>query len=182
MMGVKDADRDDGAVPPELGSYEDFIEGSGLNAQGFDSREGRVLQLSARRRRTIRITTTSSSSTINRGNLEDLGEPFMSSRTTSADQGNTLQLLYSHELFMSRAMFTIGEHGGPLARYARLRPAPPLRVLRPPPRIRHGEPVATRRLASEVRQAVACVVKLNEDSLTSRSATASALAIATSAA
>lgn len=100
MMGVKDAERVMMVQFHQSYSYEDFIEGFRPNAQGFDLEKGAFYSFCKRAQDDSDNDYFFIIDEINRGNLSKIfGELFMLIENDKRGPRNTLQLLYSHELF-----------------------------------------------------------------------------------
>ena len=100
MMGVKDAERVMMVQFHQSYSYEDFIEGFRPNAQGFDLEKGTVYSFCKKAQDDSDNDYFFIIDEINRGNLSKIfGELFMLIENDKRGPRNTLQLLYSHELF-----------------------------------------------------------------------------------
>ncbi|WP_058270958.1 AAA family ATPase [Olsenella massiliensis] len=100
MMGVKDAERVMMVQFHQSYSYEDFIEGFRPNAQGFDLEKGAFYNFCKRAQDDSDNDYFFIIDEINRGNLSKIfGELFMLIENDKRGPRNTLQLLYSHELF-----------------------------------------------------------------------------------
>ena len=100
MMGVKDADRVMMVQFHQSYSYEDFIEGFRPNAQGFDLEKGAFYSFCKKAQDDSDNDYFFIIDEINRGNLSKIfGELFMLIENDKRGPRNTLQLLYSHELF-----------------------------------------------------------------------------------
>jgi len=100
MMGVKDAERVMMVQFHQSYSYEDFIEGFRPNAQGFDLEKGTFYSFCKKAQDDSDNDYFFIIDEINRGNLSKIfGELFMLIENDKRGPRNTLQLLYSHELF-----------------------------------------------------------------------------------
>ena len=100
MMGVKDAERVMMVQFHQSYSYEDFIEGFRPNAQGFDLEKGTFYSFCKKAKDDSDNDYFFIIDEINRGNLSKIfGELFMLIENDKRGPRNTLQLLYSHELF-----------------------------------------------------------------------------------
>lgn len=100
MMGVKDAERVMMVQFHQSYSYEDFIEGFRPNAQGFDLEKGAFYNFCKNAMDDSDNDYFFIIDEINRGNLSKIfGELFMLIENDKRGPRNTLQLLYSHELF-----------------------------------------------------------------------------------
>ena len=100
MMGVKDAERVMMVQFHQSYSYEDFIEGFRPNAQGFDLEKGAFYSFCKKAQDDSDNDYFFIIDEINRGNLSKIfGELFMLIENDKRGPRNTLQLLYSHELF-----------------------------------------------------------------------------------
>ena len=100
MMGVKDAERVMMVQFHQSYSYEDFIEGFRPNAQGFDLEKGAFYNFCKKAQDDSDNDYFFIIDEINRGNLSKIfGELFMLIENDKRGPRNTLQLLYSHELF-----------------------------------------------------------------------------------
>ena len=100
MMGVKDAERVMMVQFHQSYSYEDFIEGFRPNAQGFDLEKGTFYSFCKKAQDDSDNDYFFIIDEINRGNLSKIfGELFMLIESDKRGPRNTLQLLYSHELF-----------------------------------------------------------------------------------
>ena len=100
MMGVKDAERVMMVQFHQSYSYEDFIEGFRPNAQGFDLEKGAFYNFCKNAKDDSDNGYFFIIDEINRGNLSKIfGELFMLIENDKRGPRNTLQLLYSHELF-----------------------------------------------------------------------------------
>ena len=100
MMGVKDAERVMMVQFHQSYSYEDFIEGFRPNAQGFVLEKGAFYSFCKKAQDDSDNDYFFIIDEINRGNLSKIfGELFMLIENDKRGPRNTLQLLYSHELF-----------------------------------------------------------------------------------
>lgn len=100
MMGAKDAERVMMVQFHQSYSYEDFIEGFRPNAQGFDLEKGAFYNFCKKAQDDSDNDYFFIIDEINRGNLSKIfGELFMLIENDKRGPRNTLQLLYSHELF-----------------------------------------------------------------------------------
>lgn len=100
MMGAKDADRVMMVQFHQSYSYEDFIEGFRPNAQGFDLEKGAFYNFCKKAQDDSDNDYFFIIDEVNRGNLSKIfGELFMLIENDKRGPRNTLQLLYSHELF-----------------------------------------------------------------------------------
>ena len=100
MMGVKDAERVMMVQFHQSYSYEDFIEGFRPNAHGFDLEKGTFYSFCKKAQDDSDNDYFFIIDEINRGNLSKIfGELFMLIENDKRGPRNTLQLLYSHELF-----------------------------------------------------------------------------------
>ncbi|MBY4797307.1 AAA family ATPase [Collinsella sp. AGMB00827] len=100
MMGAKDAERVMMVQFHQSYSYEDFIEGFRPNAQGFDLEKGAFYSFCKKAQDDSDNDYFFIIDEINRGNLSKIfGELFMLIENDKRGSRNTLQLLYSHELF-----------------------------------------------------------------------------------
>lgn len=100
MMGAKDAERVMMVQFHQSYSYEDFIEGFRPNAQGFDLEKGTFYSFCKKAQDDSDNDYFFIIDEINRGNLSKIfGELFMLIENDKRGPRNTLQLLYSHELF-----------------------------------------------------------------------------------
>lgn len=100
MMGVKDAERVMMVQFHQSYSYEDFVEGFRPNAQGFDLEKGAFYNFCKNAKDDSDNDYFFIIDEINRGYLSKIfGELFMLIENDKRGPRNTLQLLYSHELF-----------------------------------------------------------------------------------
>lgn len=100
MMDVKDVERVMIVQFHQSYSYEDFIEGFRPNAQGFDLEKGAFYSFCKKAQDDSDNDYFFIIDEINRGNLSKIfGELFMLIENDKRGSRNTLQLLYSHELF-----------------------------------------------------------------------------------
>ena len=100
MMGAKDSERVMMVQFHQSYSYEDFIEGFRPNAQGFDLEKGAFYSFCKKAQDDSDNDYFFIIDEINRGNLSKIfGELFMLIENDKRGPRNTLQLLYSHELF-----------------------------------------------------------------------------------
>lgn len=100
MMGAKDAERVMMVQFHQSYSYEDFIEGFRPEAQGFDLEKGAFYNFCKKAQDDSDNDYFFIIDEINRGNLSKIfGELFMLIENDKRGPRNTLQLLYSHELF-----------------------------------------------------------------------------------
>lgn len=100
VMGAKDAERVMMVQFHQSYSYEDFIEGFRPNAQGFDLEKGAFYSFCRKAQDDSDNDYFFIIDEVNRGNLSKIfGELFMLIENDKRGPRNTLQLLYSHELF-----------------------------------------------------------------------------------
>lgn len=100
MMGAKDIERVMMVQFHQSYSYEDFIEGFRPSAQGFDLEKGAFYRFCKKAQDDSDNDYFFIIDEINRGNLSKIfGELFMLIENDKRGPRNTLQLLYSRELF-----------------------------------------------------------------------------------
>lgn len=168
MMGVKDAERVMMVQFHQSYSYEDFIEGFRPNAQGFDLEKGTFYSFCKKAQDDSDNDYFFIIDEINRGNLSKIfGELFMLIENDKRGPRNTLQLLYSHELFYVPSnvyligMMNTADRSLAMLDYA-LRRRFAFFELRPAFDTESFAAYQERLASEKFDRLVACVVKLNE--------------------